>query len=392
MKSPRTWVEIDLAKVQANMEQIKRALKPDTKILAVVKADAYGHGAVPIARTVLAGGASMLGVGDSTEALELREAGITAPIIILGSICDREIDCIVHNIITPTIHSHERLRDVSRAAAKHGRKLYVNVMVDTGMGRLGVKPESALKLVQAVCDDANLELLGVSTHFPCAHHEDLTFAREQLGMFRGVAAQLERAGIRPPILHAANSAALFAMPEAHFDMVRPGAAIYGIDTGNFQRLNVQVEQALEWKTQVVYWKWVEEGTPIGYNMAYRAPRRTRIATLPVGYADGYDFSFSNTAEVLHNGMRCKVVGNVTMDYIMVDVGDEPEVRVGDEITLLGKSGSAQIKTCELARLMGAPPYAVTSLLGKRVKRIYKDSSGAKASDKYARPKEELAIA
>jgi len=339
VKNPRTWVEIDLGKAQANIETVRRSLKPGTQILAVVKADAYGHGAIAIARTALASGASMLGVGDSTEALELREAGIRAPIIILGAISDQEIDCIVRHNVTPTIHSPERARDFSRSAAKHNKKLHVNVMTDTGMGRVGVRPESALKLVSAVYDDPNLELLGVSTHFSCAHFEDLSFAYEQLGKFRAVVRELREAGIRPPVLHAANTAALFALPEAHFDMVRPGAGIYGIDPGNLARAGVKLSPVLEWKTQVVYWKWVEEGAPIGYNMAYRAGKRTKIATLPVGYDDGYSFSFSNTAEVLYKGRRCRVVGNVTMDYM-------------------------------------APPYAVTSLLGQRVKRIYKDSSGA----------------
>jgi alanine racemase len=353
-----------------------RPLAPNTNILAVVKADAYGHGAVAIARTALSSGASMLGVGDSTEALELREAGIKAPVIILGAISDQEIACVVRNNITPTIHSPERLADLSRAAAKHNKRLYVNVMIDTGMGRVGVRPESAFKLVSSVCEDMNLELLGVSTHFSCAHFEDLSFANEQLRKFRTVVAQLREAGIQPPVVHAANTAALFGMPEAHFDMVRPGAGIYGIDPGNLSKLGVSLSPALTWKTQVVYWKWVEEGTPVGYSMAYRAPKRTRIATLPVGYDDGYNFSFSNTAEVLYKGRRCRVVGNVTMDYIMIDIGNVPEVRVGDEITLLGTDGEAEITTSELARLMGAPPYAVTCRLGKRVKRIYKDSSDA----------------
>ena len=376
MKNPRTWVEIDLGKVQANLNTIKSHLKPGTQILAVVKADAYGHGAIAIARTALASGASMVGVGDSTEALELRDAGIKAPVVILGAICDQEINCVVRHNITPTIHSVDRLRDISRAAKKYGKRQWVNIMVDTGMGRVGVRPESALALVSAVCKDPNLRLMGISTHFSCGHFEDLSFSCEQLAKFEGVLQELKEAGIRPPVIHAANSAALFSIPEAQFDMVRPGAAMYGVDPGNLKRLGVKVDPILKWKTQIVYWKWIEEGKPIGYGMAYRAPKRTKIATLPVGYDDGYSFSFSNTAEVLYKGKRCRVVGNVTMDYIMVDVGEVDEVRVGDEITLLGHEGSAEISASELARLMGAPPYVVTSLLGRRVKRIYKDSSGA----------------
>ena len=398
MNNPRTWVEIDLGKVQANIDTIRNHLTPETNILAVVKADAYGHGAIAIARTALASGVSMLGVGDSTEALELREAGIRAPIIILGAVCDREIDCTVRNNVIPTVHSPERLRDLSRAARRRRCRLPVNVMVDSGMGRVGVKPESTFKLAAAVCDNPNLELLGVSTHFSCAHFEDQTFAYEQLERFREALTSLRNAGINPPVIHAANTAALFSMPQAHFDMVRPGAGIYGIDPGNLAPRNIQLSPILEWKTQIVYWKWVEEGTPIGYSMAYRAPRRTKIATLPVGYDDGYSFSFSNTAEVLYKGRRCRVVGNVTMDYIMVDLGEVPDVRVGEQVTLLGTDGDAEVGASELARLMGAPPYVVTSLLGRRVKRIYKDSSGSElqvgavSSKKlHVRPYEVLAI-
>lgn len=398
MKSPRTWVEIDLGKVQANIETIRNHLAEGTRILAVVKADAYGHGAIAIARTALASGACMLGVGDSTEALELREAGIRAPIVILGAICDTEIDCIVRNGITPTVHSLDRLMDLSRAAVRRRGRLRVNVMIDTGMGRVGVKPESAVPLIKVVCGDPSLELFGVSTHFSCAHFTDQTFTYEQLRKFHKVVAGLRELGIRPPVFHTANSAALFSVPQAHFDMVRPGAAIYGIDPGNLAGRGVRLLPVLEWKTQVVYWKWVDEGTPVGYGRAHCAPKRTKIVTLPVGYNDGYSFSFSNRADVLYKGRRCPVVGNVAMDYIMVDVGEVHEVRVGDEITLLGTSGEAEITTSELARLEGAPPYAVTSLLGKRVKRIYKDSSGAKLqvgaigrSKIHARPREVLAI-
>jgi alanine racemase len=370
----RTWVVVDLGKISRNLRKIREHIPPQVKILAVVKANAYGHGAVQVSKKALASGATMLGVGDSTEAIELREAGIKAPILILGAICEEEIEALIHYDISCSIHSLEKLRLLNNEAMRRDRILTVNVNVDTGMGRLGVRPESALELVCEVLDSPRLRLFGISTHFSCAHFKDKGFTYEQLGRFRSVLSQMSAGKIEMPRVHTANSAALFSVPESHFDMVRPGAAIYGVDPGNLAELGIFLEPVLTWKTQISYWKWVEEGTPIGYGMGYRAPTRRKIATLPVGYDDGYSFALSNTAEVLCKGKRCKVVGNITMDYIMIDVTDVPEVHVGDEVTLLGQDGTEEVTSTELGRIKGAPPHETTCLLGRRVKRFYIDSS------------------
>jgi alanine racemase len=387
----RTWVVIDLGKVSRNLRRIRQHIPPQVEILAVVKANAYGHGAVPVSKMALASGATMLGVGDSKEAIELREAGIRAPILILGALCEEEIEVIIDYDISCSVHSLERARLLNYEAKRRGRILTVNVNVDTGMGRLGVRPESALELVTEALSLSHLRLFGISTHFSCAHFKDKGFTYEQMARFRSVLEQMSALGIKAPRVHAANSAALFSVPDSHFDMVRPGAAIYGVDPGNLADLGIFLEPALTWKTQVAYWKWVEEGTPIGYGMAYRAPSKRKIATLPVGYDDGYSFALSNTAEVLYNGKRCKVVGNITMDYIMVDVTEVPEVHVGDEVTLLGRDGQEEITSAELGRIKGAPPHETTCLLGRRVKRFYIDSSAQQIPAQEEKTEQPLAL-
>ncbi|MFH1422024.1 MAG: alanine racemase [Planctomycetota bacterium] len=370
----RTWVVIDLGKVKRNIKKISQNLSGHVRIMAVVKANAYGHGAVQVGKAALKTGATMLGVGDSTEAIELREACIDAPILILGAICDEEIEALIDYQISCSVHSLERIRLLNKEAERRDRTLTVNVNIDTGMGRLGVKPENAIDLITEVMNSSHLSFFGISTHFSCAHFKDKSFSYEQLNKFSRVINEIYSRGIRIPRIHAANSAALFSMPDSHFDMVRPGAAIYGVDPGNLSEYEISLEPVLTWKTQITYWKWVEEGTPIGYNMTYRAQRKSKIATLPVGYNDGYSFALSNTSEVLYKGKRCRVVGNVTMDYIMIDVTEIPEVHVGAEVTLLGREGEEEITSAELGRIKGASPHETTCLLGRRVKRYYIDST------------------
>jgi len=373
MQHPRTWVEVDLGAVARNLRRIRKALDRRTRILAVVKANAYGHGAVAIGRAALSHGASMLGVGDSGEAIELREAGISAPIVILGAVCDRETEAVLYYRITPTVHSRLKASLLEAAARRAGTLLPVNVMVDTGMGRLGVRPETAPSLIEYILSCRNLRFAGLSTHFSTAHLADTSFTLEQLERFRRVLDELARRKMKPPLVHAANTAALFSLPETHFDMVRPGAGIYGIDPGNLSRLGIELESTLEWHTQIVFLKDVVEGTPIGYGRAYVAPRPMKIATLCVGYNDGFGFPLSNRAEVLVHGRRCRVLGNVTMDYIMADVTDVPGVRAGDTVTLIGRDRNEEITSGEVARMLGVPPYNISTALGRRVKRVYKDT-------------------
>jgi alanine racemase len=363
MKGYRVWAEIDLAALRHNVAVIRRAVGSRTRVLAVLKADAYGHGAVPIAWTALDAGCEMIGVGDSTEALTLRESGIAGPLLILGAIVEGEIPKVVQHDVSVTVHSTDLLPLLDAEAGRRGRVLRVHLKVDTGMARLGASPGRALDLARAILDAPNLQLEGLSTHFACASSPETT--REQLDLFRAVAEELARDGIQPPVLHAANSLAVFTCPEAHFDMVRPGIALYGMDPGPFVKLGLPLQPVLSLKTQIAYLKGVAEDVPVGYDGRYRTTRPTRIATCPVGYNDGYPYSLSNRAEALVRGRRVPLVGNVTMDYVMLDVGDVPDAAVGDEVTLIGSGLRAE----DLARRAGTIPYELTCRLGRRVGRI-----------------------
>ncbi|HLY12550.1 MAG TPA: alanine racemase [Planctomycetota bacterium] len=363
MRGYRVWAEIDLAALRHNIATVRRVLEPRTRILAVAKADAYGHGALPIAWTALESGCAMIGVGDSSEAVQLREGGISGPILILGAAVEEEIHKVVQYDISVTVHSTDLLPLLNQEAYRRNRRLRVHLKVDTGMARLGASPARTLDVARGVLSCPNLLLEGVSTHLASASNPEAV--REQLDQFRSVIDELNADGIHPPILHAANSAGLFTCPESHFDMVRPGIALYGIDPGVFGRLGITLKPVLSLKTQVAYLKGVAADVAIGYDGRYRTPRPTRIATCPVGYNDGYPYQLSGRGEAVIRGKRVPVVGSVTMDYIMLDLGDVPDADVGDEVTLIGEG----IRVEDLARKAGTIPYELTCRMGRRVGRV-----------------------
>ncbi|MDQ7778948.1 MAG: alanine racemase [Planctomycetota bacterium] len=370
MKKHRVWAEVSLERLIANLEAVKKALKPDVKVLVVVKADAYGHGAVPIARTCLENGAAMVGVGDSTEAIHLREAGILAPVLVLGALIEEEIGWVVSYNIIPTLHSNYMVDLVNEEARRQNVRLPVHIDVDTGMTRLGVSPARTLELVRRIRLSSNLELTGIGTHLSSAYTGDGAFVQQQCNAFDHVLAELERIDVRVPCCHVANSGALMRIASSKFNMVRPGTAIYGIDPGTLKQNNLNVIPILSLKTQICYLRGVKPGTPVGYNRTFVSRRGTRIATLPVGYNDGYPYLLSNKARVLVRGQFAPVVGTVTMDYLTVDVGHIPEVGVGDEVVLIGSQGDKEISVIDLARLIGTISYEITCGIGKRVRRVY----------------------
>lgn len=369
MRGNRVWAEIDLSAVRNNVAILRRHLKSETKLLAVVKADAYGHGAVPFAWTALEAGASMLGVGDSGEALELREHGITAPILILGAILEEEVPRVVEYDVSVTVHSPDLLPLLDAEARRQNRVLRVHLKVDTGMGRLGVSPARAVDLAHEILAHPNLELEGVCTHLSSVASGNVAYTREQLGRFQEV---LDALPSRPPVVHALNSVGVLTNPEAQFDMVRCGISLYGMDPGIFSRMGIPFQPVLSLKTRVVYLKGMPEGECVGYDQKYRTDRATKIATCAAGYNDGYPYALANRAEAVVRGQRAPVVGTVTMDYLMLDVGDVPEIAVGDEVTLMG----TDVRVEELARKLGTIPYELTCGLGKRVKRVYVASGAA----------------
>lgn len=367
-----TWVEIDLSAIANNTRRIAEIVGPRVRILASLKADAYGHGAVKVARTVLHNGASMLGVATVSEAKPLREAGIRAPILIFGYTPPWQMREAVHLDLTVTLYALEAAQALSRAATALNKAVKVHVKVDTGMGRLGIRAEELdeiVRLVEAIHDLPGIELEGLFTHFATADSLDSAYARKQLARFQSVLRAIEEKHLRPPLIHAANSAAMLALPEARFDIVRPGIALYGLDPSDEVRLPAGFRPALAFKTQVAQVKVVPAGEGISYGSAYVTERPTTVATLPVGYADGFRRGPANWGSVLIHEQEAPILGRVCMDQCMVDVSHIPQVRVGDEVVLIGQQGKASLTAEQVARRLGTIHYEVVSELLARVPRV-----------------------
>jgi alanine racemase len=367
-----TWVEIDLSAIAHNTRQIQALVGSNVCILASLKADAYGHGALKVARTVLHNGASMLGVATVSEAAPLREAGIHAPILVFGYVPHWQMREAVRLRLTLTLYSIESAQALSRAAQALNQVARVHVKVDTGMGRLGIRAEriaEIIELLHEISDLPRLELEGIFTHFAMADTQDQTHARMQLARFQHVLQFIEEEHIRPPLVHAANSAAIFSLPEAHFDMVRPGIALYGLDPSAEVRLPPEFRPALSFKTQVAQVKDIPEGECISYGCAYTTDRPTRVAILPVGYADGFRRSPTNWGSVLVHGQEAPLLGRVCMDQCIIDVTHIPHVRVGDEVILIGRQGTASLTAEQVAQRLGTINYEVVSEILARVPRV-----------------------
>ncbi len=367
-----TWVEIDLSAIANNTRQIQSLVGPGVRILASLKADAYGHGALKVARTVLHNGASMLGVATVSEAAPLREAGISAPILVFGYVPNWQMREAVYLGLTITLYSIESAQALSRAAQALRQTVKVHMKVDTGMGRLGIRAEhiaEVLKLIHEIRDLPHLDLEGIFTHFARADTHDQAHVRMQLTRFQDVLQSLEEEHIRPPLVHAANSAAIFSLPEAHFNMVRPGIALYGLDPSSEVRLPVGFRPALSFKTQVAQVKTIPAGESISYGGSYITDRPTSVAILPVGYADGFRRSPTNWGSVLVHGKEAPLLGRVCMDQCVIDVSHIPQVRVGDEVVLIGRQGDIELTAEQVAQRLGTINYEVVSEILARVPRV-----------------------
>jgi len=364
-----TVAEVDLSAIRENVRAILRKVSP-ARVMAVVKADAYGHGAIPVAKAALQAGASSLAVAMLEEALELREAGISAPILVFGGALPQEARDYLRHGLTATLYTRESLLAFAKEAKAQARGVKVHIKVDTGMGRVGVPWEEALRFVQEARATPGVEVEGIYTHLATSDERDKTFAFEQLTRFRQVLRALEEANVRGLVRHAANSGAILDLPEAYFDLVRPGIMMYGYYPSAETSESVAVRPAMTFKTRVIYLKEVPAGTPISYGRTYLTPRATRIATLPVGYADGYNRLLSNCGEVLIRGRRYPVVGRVCMDQILVDVGLDSPVEVGDEVVLFGRQGDAELSVRSICEKLNTIPYEVTCWVSKRVPRVY----------------------
>jgi len=365
-----TWAEIDLDAIEHNVAALRRCA-PGALFMAVVKAEGYGHGAVPVARAALDAGASWLGVATLEEGVELRKAGLTVPILIFGYLPPAQADNVVLYDLRPALFH----RDLAEALAQWGRvlmrKVPVHLKIDTGMGRIGARPDEAVAFAQAVAALPQLDIEGVFTHLATADEPENPQTDEQLHRFAQTLDALKAAGVEPRIRHACNSAGIMLRQEAHYDLVRAGIALYGLSPDPTVPWPADLHPALTWKTRVGLVKRVAPGTPVSYGATYRASTEERIVSLPVGYADGYFRLLSNRGEVLIGGRRCPVVGRVCMDQTMARVPDDLDVKVGDEVVLLGTQGTETVSAADIASWVGTINYEVVCAISKRVPRLYK---------------------
>jgi alanine racemase len=357
-----TAVEVDLDAVRHNV----RALKPaGAELMAVVKGSGYGHGDIAVARAAIEAGATWLGVALVEEGIGLRDAGIAAPVLVLSELPPgSEVDALAAGLI-PTVYSDEGIDAVAGAARRLDPPVAVHIKVDTGMHRVGAYPPSSVVGLVGRAARAGLVVEGLWTHFARAE-DDATTTREQLERFADAVGRLPA---RPRYLHAANSAATILYQDSHLDLVRPGIACYGLEPAPGVGSSLGLRPALAWRSRVAMVRRLPAGEALSYGHRYRLQREATIATVPVGYEDGFARSLSSRADVLIAGRRHRVAGNVTMDQILVDCGDDPVFR-GDEVVLIGQSGEDEISADELATLMGTNSYEVVTSIGERVPRVY----------------------
>ena len=364
-----TLAEIDLGAIRHNLEITSHIVKAGTKILGVVKADAYGHGMREVSRTIV-DYVDYFGVASLDEAAILRSIGIKKPILVIGAILPEEIEGVLKFNVIQTVSDLDIPKRLSKLALSKNKKIKVHVKVDTGMGRLGFWHEEAVGFVKKIAKLKNIIIDGIFTHFPNAE-SDRVFTYNQIRNFKRLIEELWDNDIYIPVKHTANSMGLIDFKDSHMNMVRPGLMMYGIYPKQSLMKSILLKPALTLRTKITHLKLVPKGRSISYGMAYVTKKPTKIATIPVGYGDGYSRHFSNKAEVLINSSRCPIAGRVCMDMCMIDVGHLKNVKVGDDVILIGSQGSEIIRAEELAGLINTIPYEVLCNIGRRVPRIYK---------------------
>lgn len=367
----RVIAEINLDNIAFNIRQIRNIVNPKSKLLAIVKADGYGHGAVEVAKTCLYNGAEHLATAMSSEGVELRENNIFVPILILGYTIDSKLEEVVKYDLTQTVFYYETAKKLSEIAKRLDKTALVHIKLDTGMGRIGFPTtDETVEEIIKISKLDNLKITGIFTHFATSDEKDKTFTMEQYKRFRYVTDKLNERGLTDIIRHVSNSGAILDMPELNLDMVRAGIIIYGLYPSDEVNKTIELRPAMSLKTHVSFVKEVEAGTSISYGRTYYTDKETKIATIPVGYADGYSRVLSNHARVIIKGQYAKQVGNICMDQFMADISHIPDVKENDEVILMGKSGDAEITAEELAKIQGTINYEVVCNVGKRVPRVY----------------------
>ncbi|HIR89104.1 MAG TPA: alanine racemase [Candidatus Fimimorpha faecalis] len=367
----RVYATVDLDAIRQNMEAMKANIAKGTMICGVVKSDGYGHGSVPVAKAVedLVWGYAVAAV---EEGWVLRDHHITKPILVLGYVPEEEFESLVEQEIRYTVSEWKEVEILSKIAQKLGKNAYVHIKMDTGMGRIGLRfAEEILTLAQKIETLPNIVIEGIFTHMATADMADKTKAKEQIRMFKEMLQLLENNGIYIPIRHCSNSAGIIDLKEANIDMVRAGIALYGLyPSEEVNKENVCLTPALELKSIVSYLKTVPKGSPIGYGATFVTQKETKVATVSIGYGDGYPRALSNKGYALVRGKKAPIIGRICMDQFMMDVSDIPEIQQGDTVTLIGKDQNEQITVEELAELAGTFNYEFVCDLGKRIPRVY----------------------
>ena len=365
----RSWVEVDLGNFAANWAEMRQLVGHDVKIMQVVKADAYGHGSIEISNVALKNGASCLGVANADEGAQLRVSGISAPIMILSPATDSEIDQIIKYTLTPSVSDLGFAREFQKRARRAGVQAPIHIEVDTGMGRGGTTQAEACQTIREILSFPNLVIEGIFTHF--AESEIISYYNDQQWRdFTEILEKLAAHGVRIPIRHASNSGAILNYPRFNLDMVRPGIMSYGIYPSAETRGKATLAPVMSFKTRVILVKEFPEGYSIGYGRTFLTRRPTRIATIPVGYGDGFGWLLSNQGEALIRGKRAPIAGRISMDMCTLDVSHVPECAIGDEVVLMGAQGGERITADEIAAKTHSISYEILCALGKRAPRVF----------------------
>ena len=363
----QVWAEVNLQTLKENYFKLQAYTR--SEMMPIVKADAYGHGVIPVVKTLIACGAKRFGVALLEEALEIKEVFPELTVMVLGATEQEQSDTLVREDIIPAIFQLSQAQALSQAAVNQNRTARLHIKFDTGMNRVGFRETDFADILE-VSALPNLVIEGIFTHFATSDQRDLSFAREQLKRFQCLYDKLKCEGLNIPIRHAANSAAIIQFPEAHFELVRPGISLYGLTPSAQIGGNVGLEPVISWKAKVSHVKGIKTGETVSYGRTFQAAYPTCVATVPVGYADGLRRSLSNHGEMIIHGRRSTMIGRICMDQTMLEVSKIPGVQVGDIVTILGKDGYEQITATEMAEWIGTISYEVVCGISKRVPRVY----------------------
>lgn len=370
------WTEIDLGRLRRNLQLIRLDLPANVKLLAVVKDEAYGHGSLDVARIALEEGACGLGLSTLEEAMILRDAGITAPLLLLGERQEAELPwCVAHDL-TVCVNEPNTVRKLARVASTAGKRVPVHVKIHTGMSRYGVRWDEALGLIELICAEKSLLLEGAMTHFAQSDETDKAFANLQISRFEGVMAGVAEKGIRVKTQHLCNSGGFLDLPHAHRDMVRVGILMFGIFPSSVCRRIAGVEPVMSVKARIAAIQKLEPGEVVGYGMRYTAQSTRRIAVLPIGYGDGFP-RVRNQGGALIHGKSAPIVGGIAMDALMVDITEIPEAQMWDEAVIMGRQGNEEISVDDIAKLKGSVSYEVLTNWRLRLRRKFVNGSGMK---------------